>query len=300
MKAIKQNKIVFLIFLLFSLLILHSSFLIMKVNAQSAISLSVSPPLFEIMIQPNKDVKQIFTITNLGGDSIITPKIVYFTPNGDFGNIDLTEDLAPDWIIYNKDAFTLKNQAKFDFEVTFSPAKDTEETDHFLTLVFETNEPSDLLGQSSVVYKSKIGANILLTVSKDGNPKRLAEIVEFSAPKLVDSLVSSIMYHVSIKNSGNSYWKPNGKIIVNDETLNLAPLNILSGTSRNINCIDNENLIDCKLKNKLKVGKITSKLEFTIDNEPKVYSATASTYFLPLTLIIAIMIILLIWRKIRR
>ena len=160
------------IFFLFLFLTLNSSFLINKVMAQ-AISLSISPPLFELVIQPAKEVKQTYSITNNGGDTVLTPKIVYFETSDEAGNINLTEDIAPSWVKYNSDPISLKNGIKNDFNVIFSPPKDTEEIDHFLTLVFESKEPTDILNQNSVSYQSQIGTNILLTVSIDGNPKNL-------------------------------------------------------------------------------------------------------------------------------
>ena len=255
-----------------------------NVNAQ-AINLSVSPPIFEIMIQPDKEVKQIFTLTNLGGDTTITPKIIYFEPADDLGNVNLTEDLCPDWVKYDKNPFKLKGQEKFDFEVSFSPPTDSLEIDHFLTLIFETSEPVDLLNQNSSIYKTQIGANILLTVSKDGNPKKSAEIVDFIAPKIVDSLFGKIVYTVKLKNNGNSYWKPNGKIIIDDEIITIAPQNILSGYSRNVSCIDDQTPIDCRLKDRFYLGKILAKLEFSIDEDPKIYQKEVITYSFPFSIL---------------
>lgn len=249
-----------------------------------AIGLSVSPPLFELTVKPGKEVKELFTLTNLGGDAIVTAKIVYFIPSGNFGEIETTENPAPEWIIYNKEAFYLKSREKNDFQVIFSPPAEAAEGDHFLTLLFETAQPVDLLGQSSSSYSSRIGTNILLTISKDGNPQKSAEIINFSAPRIVDSFLSSIGYSLILANNGSSFWKANGKIIVGDETLNLAPQNILSGHSRNVSCLDNQNLIECKLKNKFRLGKITSKLEFSIDDEPKIYQKEIVTYALPFSL----------------
>ena len=287
-----------LVSVLFFLFTITCILLPRKIYAQ-AINLSISPPLFELMIQPNKQVKQIFTITNLGGDSIITPSLVYFEPSDETGNVNLTENQVADWVIYNQSPFNLKGQEKFDFEVLFSPPSDTEEIDHLLTLVFETNEPVDLLGQNSATYTSRIGANILLTISKDGSPKKSAEIIELLAPKIIDSLYP-IRYALKLANNGNSFWKPSGKITTKDEVLTLAPQNILSGYSRNINCIDNETLINCKLKKKFSIGKIVSKLEFTIDEEAKVYTLETITYSLPLTYLSLIVVLLLVWRKVKR
>ena len=273
------------IFIIPLLLFTIFPFVFAKGVIAQAISLSVSPPIFELMIQPGKEVKQIFTLTNLGGDTTITPKIIYFEPADDMGNINLTEDLGPDWIMYDKTPFNLKGQEKIDFEVNFFPSTDAPEIDHFLTIIFETSESVDLLNQNSSNFKSQIGANILLTVSVDGNPKKSAEIIDFVTPKVVDSLFGKISYQIKLKNTGNSYWKPNGKIIVNDIILNLAPQNILSGYSRNISCINDQTLASCDLKDRFYLGKITAKLEFSIDEDPKIYQEEATSYSFPFSII---------------
>lgn len=274
-------------------------FVINTIQAQSAISLSVSPPLFEAIVQPNKEVKQIYTITNNGGDTIVTPKIVYFEPENDSGNVLLTENEAPEWVKYDKQPFNLKYQSDKQFTVLISPPEDAEEIDHFLTLIFESTTPTDILGQNAVFYKSQIGTNILLTISKDGNPKKSAQIVEFSAPKIIDSLAGAIKYKIILRNNGNSFWKPNGKIIINDENnLNLAELNVISGSTRQISCINDEILVDCSLKDKFLIGKFESKLEFTIDEDPKTYKQSVTTYVFPFSYI-GIVLMLLTTFKLR-
>lgn len=277
---ISLTKVFFVVFL-FSLFSMHYSLFPQGVIAQ-AISLSVSPPIFEAIIQPEKEVKQIYTITNNGGDTLVTPKILYFTPSDDQGNVDLTEDTAPDWVKYDKTPFNLKFQEEKQFTVLISPPADAEEIDHFLTLVFESGIPTDVLGQNAAFYKSQIGSNILLTISKDGNPKKSAEIIKFTAPTIVDSLLGHISYDVTLRNNGNSFWKPNGKIILdNNKSIKLAPLNIISGSSRGLSCLNDESLVKCEISDKLSIGKFKASLEFTIDEEAKVYKKEVTTIVFP-------------------
>ncbi len=277
----------------------------LEVSAQSAISLSVSPPLFEAVIKPGKEVSQIYTISNNGGDTIITPKIVYFEAENDSGNVKLTEDEAPEWVKYDKEPFNLRFQTDRQFTVLISPPEDIEEIDHFLTLVFESTTPTDILGQNAVFYKSQIGTNILLSISKDGNLKKSAQIVDFTAPFIIDSL-KTIPYSLTLSNNGNSFWKPIGKIMVNGKTLKLAEQNVLSGSSRKISCIEDETLKECEVKEKFLIGKYTANLEFTIDEDPKVYKKEVTTYVFPFTYSIIGLILLTlirfrrifnIWRK---
>lgn len=249
-------------------------------KAQSAISLSVSPPLFEAIIKPGKEISQVYTLTNDGGETIITPKIVYFEPEGDSGNVKLTEKEAPEWVKYDKTPFSLKFQTDKRFTVLISPPDEAEEIDHFLTLIFESASPTDVLGQNAVFYKPQIGTNLLISVSKDGSLKKSAQITEFTAPFIIDS-ISPIKYTINLSNNGNSFWKPIGKIITEGQTLKLAEQNVLSGSNRNINCVENEVLSSCEIKGKFQIGKITSSLEFTIDEDPKVYKKEIKTFAFP-------------------
>ncbi len=290
---------------------LISSFVLAdKVFAQSAISLSVSPPIFEAIIQPGKSVTMLFNITNSGGDTIITPQIYYFQAQGEDGNIELTGQKSPDWVGYADQPFRLNGKESLNFEVVITPPLNIEESDHFMTLIFETSTASDLLGQSASFYKSQIGSNILLTISKDGNPKMSAKILKFSAPKIIDSLFGTIEYKLIIENDGNSFWKPNGKIVNQFDDIDLAPQNILSGTSRQIPCISDEKIIDCKIGlKKIFLGRINSKLTFKIDESQREYESKVSTFAFPFSLLPLVILFFLtrrykkaifrLWRKIK-
>ena len=181
-----------------------------------------------------------------------------------------------------------------------SPPENTPDTDHFLTLIFETREPTDILGQNSALYKTQVGSNILLTVSKDGNPNKSVEITSFKAPKIIDSL-SNLNFSLILQNNGNSFWKPTGKIIVLgtniDSNLTLAPVNVVSGYSRNIPCIQNEELIECKITKKPLIGIYRVNLEFRMDEGAEVKNLEITTLAFPFSLIaIGLFLYLLISR----
>lgn len=254
--------------------------------AQQSLSLSISPPLFEAIIKPGKEVRQIYTVSNGGGDIILKPKIVYFTTTDENGTVNLSDINAPDWIKYDKTPFILKSQEQTNFTVLISPPIDAIETDHFVTLVFEGEIPVNISSQNSSLYKTQIGSNILITISKDGSPKKIAEIIEFSAPKIVDSIFGKIIYQIKLKNDGGSFWKPNGKIIIsNGKNINISPLNVLSGTTRRINCLEDINLVECKIDSKFLIGKYEANLEFNIDDDSKIYKETSTTIALPFSLV---------------
>ncbi len=266
------------------------------VQAQ-AISLSITPPLLEITIKPGKEYRQVYGIINSGSDVVLTPKILYFTPSDDFGNVDITTVEAPEWIKYNKEKFSLKSGSRRDFYILIDVPEDAQETDHYLSLVFESEAPTNTTNQIGTQYQTQIASNILLTISKDGNPKKSAEIINFDTPQISDSFLFPITYSITLANTGNSFWKPIGKIIANDQTLKLAEQNVISGHKRQIKCVENEELVDCKLSKKPILGVLSSTLEFSIDDDPKIYTKEVKTYILPITPAFFIILILTLMRQ---
>ena len=78
--------------------------------------------------------------------------------------------------------------------MSISPPPDAPQGDYYLTLLFET-DVNALVGGQGLVNQAKIGTNILLTVSKDGMPKKESTIVEFVAPRVIDSLMQ-VFWHI--------------------------------------------------------------------------------------------------------
>lgn len=302
-KIIKTAYLFVTTFLLIAAVLLASP---NKIMAQT-ISLSISPPLLEVVIQPDKEIKQIYTITNNGSDTLLKAKVVYFIPSDTDGNVETTEVAAPDWVKYSKDVFNLKAGEQKNFNLIINPPSDTPETDHFLTLIFETTAEQNNITTNNTFYKTEIGSNILITISKDGNPHKSAQITTFETPKIIDSHFGKLNYQIILSNDGNSFWKANGKIIIDDQkSLKIAPLNILSGYSREISCLDNDELINCIFDPDFKIGIINSKLEFRLDEDAKVYSTEATTISFPFVLIFVVLMLLTLtkskiifkaWRK---
>lgn len=293
--------------LLFALICIYFNLFIFidKTYAQG-ISLSITPPIFEVTIAPNKTVKQIYKLQNIGSDISVTPTIVYFTPSDKVGNVELTNNPSPEWIKYDPSTFYLKSNDIKEFEVTFSPPNNIDESDHFLSLVFETGEAPDILNQNSLGYTTKIVSNILLTVSKDNKINKSVQIVDFSAPKIIDSFFGKIKYNIELKNDGDSFWKANGKINSKYGTLKLAPLNVIPESNRKIICLNNEDLVECQLDTFFLIGKITSNLEFNIDDDGKIYSKEINTYAFPFFVLLTVPFLLTLnkfglivrlWRK---
>lgn len=286
------------------LILLSSSLFISDTYAQD-ISLGISPPLTEIMIQPGKDFSQIYQLTNEGPQTIIIPKIVPFTTNDDFGNVKLLEkynhnlDDYPSWFkivdpkLNSNNAFLLPPGAKKNVTMEIAVPENAPEGDYYLTLLFETDN-SGLIGGDISSVNAKIGTNILLTVSKDGNPTQKAKVSEFSAPLISDSF-KPINYKVVIANTGSAFFKPVGKIIIKpflgkEKVIEIAPQNILASSERQIPCVKDEALITCTFREKFLLGTYIAELSFQADGEGETYSKSATTVTFPYLLLVAIFI----------
>ena len=247
------------------LLVFTNILLPTPVNAQS-ISLSIWPPLLEVMIQPGRSVTQVYKLTNNSDQPLqITPQIYSFRPQGERGEIKI--NLAKGGS--NFFSFDSSEQFGTPFYLPVGQTKElilkisippkTAEHDYYSTLLFATGTVSDDSGHSSTSSVTQIGSNILLTVSQNGKPNLLARILEFSTTKIIDSF-SAASFKVRLENWGQTFFKPFGKIYITGilkqkDEIELLPQNILGESVRNL---------DTSLyKPKLPLGLFKAKLEFS-------------------------------------
>jgi len=152
------------------------------VHAQT-LSLSIWPPLLEVMIQPGKSITQVYKLTNGGKtDLVLTSRLVPFEPADELGNIQLTYKgysfvriykgvSFVDWFSFQNadlnlgDNFALKAGQEQQIVFKIKVPENTQEDDYYLTLLFESL-PEFNINQSAAWSKIQIGSNLLLTVSE--------------------------------------------------------------------------------------------------------------------------------------
>jgi len=300
MIRVKYIGICFCAFLLFSVL-----FCVSKAQAQTY-SLSIWPPLLEVMIQPGKTITQVYKISNSGDDQILTAKILPFEPSDSVGNIHLLSLpglLNPLSFSFQNEQislgspFLLKSGEGKDLVLKLLVPKTTPEKDFYASLVFETS-PEGKIGQSQSQAAAKIGSNLLITVSLTGEPEKKAKILEFSTPKIIDSF-DEVPFFLEIKNIGRAFFKPFGEINIEGilgqkDKIELLPENILTDSSRILNIPP--------WKEKFIIGPFQARVEFTIDQSPSSGEVTAEeklsaeTNFLalPYKAILALIVVALI------
>lgn len=267
--------------------------------AAQEVSLSISPPLTELTIQPGKTFSQTFTVKNDGAPVVIVPKIFPFIPLDEEGHAELVEDQTSldafsGWFAFDQTPYSIGENGTHNFNVTISPPAWAQEKDYYFTFIIETQNDNNI-GVTNTQARARIGANILLNASKDGNPQKKASIVEFSAPLILDSF-TGFTYKILLGNQGVSFYKPTGKITVEQilgstTTLNLAPLNVLAGGRRDINCLDGQDVVPCKLPGKFLIGVFRANLSFTVDGSGESIEKQTYTFAFPFSISLGLIMI---------
>ena len=285
-------------------LIINFTFLIINCPARAqSLGLSITPPINEIMIIPGKTVTQTFTITNDGEDGMASVYIIPFDAQGENGNPLLDEENAitgshpfASWFSIISpvssfgEKFYMAGGAHQDVLVKISPPSNASEKDYYFTLLYELgNDVPGGITPTGPTNQARIGSNLLISVSKDGNPEKMFEITEFSAPKIIDSL-GKLDFSVRIGNLGSYLFKSNGQITIKpwfekEEALTLAPLNVISDSVRNIPCLKDEETISCEASYKVLVGIYKSTLEVSPDGETDLQKETITTIAFPFSII---------------
>lgn len=307
MKKLKLKAFFVLIFLFTSLILLSQS-----IKAQT-LGLGIYPPLLEVTIMPGKTITQVYKLSNPGEvDLMMTSSIVSFEPGDETGNIKFvadTERLKPiTFAFLNADlrlgqTFPLPAGGIQETVLIIKVPATAQEKDYYATLLFQTAPMKGYGYLSASQNQAKIGANLLITVSRTGKPMKKATIEEFrlvncSRLCVIDSFTQPEFF-TKIKNSGHSYFKPLGKIVLQgwfkqEETLDLLPQNILSGFSRNIQCQKDDQIIPCQTKTKFLIGPFKAKLEFGLDDFSSQYQQEARFFAIPIKLIFGLFVLIII------
>ena len=298
-----------------------------EVSAQS-LSLTVEPPVTEIMIKPGRFVSQKYTLKNQGEDTLMSVVLSGFNENGlaDINSHDmvidwinpvsakLSSDITPDTrdlkitspvvsrdlsTVLLIDPFLLPKNGRLDLILNISPAKSTKEQDYYMALVFSSN-PKFPARENRSQFNQSLAGLLLVTVTESGL-KKIVEIPEFNLPVIHDSF-SPLEVDIQVKNSGQTYFRPNGNLVVigpvGQAKFPLIPRVHLVGQSRPL-------LLEGMSENKISgffLGKYQVRLDFVLD-EGKIKIIREKTLFaLPwklATLIISTVLLITLMNKLK-
>jgi hypothetical protein len=289
-------------------------------RAQS-FSLAISPPLLELMIMPGKSYLQPYTVTNTGTKITITPSITTFSPKDENGRIKLNSPRLQlpsatadggQAISFQFDNPNIKINDPFEIDANetknlnlrITIPTDAEEKDYYLTLLL-SSQPNISRIESGSQQTGVIGANLLITVSKDGKPLKSAEISEFRLSNSLFSVFSfqfsdsfdQPQYKIRIKNTGRTYWKPVG-FITTTGTLNQKWTNDLQSDNILANSIREISLATPSAQPNFLIGAYKTTLSFQPDEENEKILKSFTFIALPIKLILGIVIAMILLRTI--
>lgn len=279
-----------------------------QIQAQE-ISLTISPPITEVLIAPGKEVVQNYILKNEGNSTLVSVSVTPFYPQGTQGFQEFRDDLTSsyqNWFflidpnIALGTSFNLPKGQSQTISLKIAPPRDASLKDYYFAVFFTTQQDSET-GLDTGYSQAKVGSNLLITVSDDGEPVKNVSIKKFSAPLIIDSF-AKLSYSVTLENIGRAYVAPMGKIIVSSKPfgssseLTLAPVNILVSSERDIPCLSGEEQINCSLEKKFPLGLYRAKLTFSLDEETQIYTSEIVTFAFPFSLILGIIFIFAVYK----
>lgn len=276
-----------------------------KAYAQT-LSLSISPPLLEVMIKPGKSATQVFKITNQGDPLLITPQIIEYNEKGIVRDSQFTPEK---WInLINQDItfgkpYLLESQQEKQIILRINPSKETLERDYYRALILTTQslKPTE---QAKTDIVESISAILLITVTDSGLEKQ-ARISHFTLPKIIDSF-GPIITEIELENVGQTYFRPLGSLFlsgpIGQTKFEIAPVVLLKDQYRKLDLANQSNSDkDEKITiGGFFLGKYYLKLDFTLDQGNIRISETKTVYAVPWKLISVLGILLLIYLVVRK
>lgn len=276
----------------FIVFICHLSFIIChlsahEVHAQS-LSLTLTPPLLEVMIKPGKSITQVFRLTNEGDPVFISPRIVEYTENG----IKESSSFIPEsWFSFIggsvafQQPFLLHTGETRGLVLRINPPAQMPDTNVYRVLLFETvPNPADT-STSDSTFQSKIGSILLLNITASGVTKKSAFINRFSFPDIIDSF-DTLRGSIEVQNTGTTYFRPIGKInlsgTIGKASYDVDPYVFLAGQTRILTTNPETDTEHYSLNLPgFYLGKYEISTEFTLDDGSLKVSGKKIFYALP-------------------
>jgi hypothetical protein len=263
-------------------------------NIDNAITLGITPQLLEITANPGEVVKSTFRLTNASSENLAIRTIPKnFTPNGEEGAVNLTEDdttyAIARWISVAPETSTVAANKTQDFEVSISVPSNAEPGSHFGSVVFQTIPPEN--DEAAALVSQEIAPVILVRIAGDTSESVVIE--EFKPQSSFYSNENSVELISRIKNTGNVHFKPTGQIVIKNifgsevTKLELDKKNVLPDSIRQF---VNEWQIDG-----FKMGRFTAELTLVTGEDNNIETVSTTFIIFPYQIILPIILLLSIF-----
>jgi len=262
------------------------------------INLSISPANNALVIKPGATASQTLLITNLSENELyLTPSIESWQPSDGDGSVIFDTKLNPDisFKITNHgykigQTFSLKPKQALSLDLAITPKENISSFDSYYSFFVSQNSDNSLLSAPQTI--TRLGSNILITISDTINLPKKASITEFKSnpPRLVDSFFSPITLTAQVKNDTAFYSLISGKIVIKKNKKDLQEINI---NPKNTLSLNKRNLDPITLKPPFWPGFYEFKLE--LNSQFQSTPVSINLFVFPFYLTIAISILLAIF-----
>ena len=179
-------------------------------------SLSISPPVTKINIQPGTTQDASITIENKNSESIdLSIRLQALKPSDLSNSLVLIDDDLPIF----KNVFILDNSKpvtslslapleKKQLVLRLDLPKEAIPSDSYFSVIFE-NKPSVVEKTTSVAIQGGIGTNVILAI---GNHKASGEITKFSAPYFIQN--GPVSFTAQLTNTSNHFIAAQGVVFI--------------------------------------------------------------------------------------
>ncbi len=293
-------KKILLYFICVTMSLCHS---VTAAHAQST-TLSITPPVVEILIAPGKKVLQTFTFKAEGEDLMAIPEIHLGHPQGTRGHITIDQNpYKPSDISLSiasshplGEATPLKN-GELTITLTFEAANVDVAEDIYLVLVIKTTSSQKIT--SSSLTLPGISALIFTTINPSGVTPIDLNLNDFDPPILHDSW-NPITISPSLKNNVPIMLRPRGKYEVINPSgrtifeLPLYPNLILGESTRSIDAQLNDQPVTLSWQPTWKnIGPYRLRITITTEGGSKIIEVEKPLWILPIRGMIVSTLILL-------
>jgi hypothetical protein len=239
--------------LFFAALIALAVFLFPSNNvakASSSITLRAAPLSYDLQVNPGQEKSAELYIENMSSDDVGI-EVEYsdffiddagryiFSDDREIENEEFRRYSLKSWLSVSSESFSLGKNASKKIEFKMNVPNEATLGGHYGAIFFRTfcenQKDKNVVAtdKSSVCVSGRVGT--LLLVSVGGYPDRRGEIENVKLQKFSSSDQADL--NVKIKNTGNTHFKPQGKIVIKNifgqtvEQVNIADKTLLPMTS---------------------------------------------------------------------
>ena len=167
---------------------------------ETEVDLTVSPPVSYLHVAPGTAANHTIILENSGTTSItVLPTIVDFTTDGKTGQVIVTNQLTFPYVSMGIDnsvkEVIIPPKKKAQLTLYINVPKQAEEKEYPLTVLFFSKTELESMQQNSSGTTNKttsqvsaaIGSNLIVLVAKQNVFTKIVEVLDFNAPKIIDS-----------------------------------------------------------------------------------------------------------------